>query len=107
MMVNSRIILNDLKHHLLLNYGKSIKDVILFGSQSRGESKEYSDFDIVIVLDKEYTGKDENLILDLCYDIDLKYNILLDVHLISKKELDSVRGRQPIFINALKSGIYA
>jgi predicted nucleotidyltransferase len=106
-MVNSRIILNDLKNHLILNYGKSIRDVILFGSRARGESKKYSDYDIVIVLDKEYTGKDENLILDLCYDIDLKYDILLDVHLISEKELDTIRGRQPIFINALKSGVYA
>ncbi len=106
-MLSSRIILNDLKNHLILNFGNSIKDVILFGSRARGESKKHSDFDIVIVLEKEYSGKDENMIFDLCYDIDLKYDILLDVHLISEKELDTIRGRQPVFINALKSGVYA
>jgi len=81
--------------------------VILFGSQARGDSKEYSDYDVLIVLDKDYSGKDENQILDLCYDIDLKYNILIDAHLISSKELTSIRGRQPVFVNAIKSGIHA
>ena len=81
--------------------------MILFGSQARGDSKEYSDYDVLIVLDKDYSGKDENQILDLCYDIDLKYNILIDAHLISSKELTSIRGRQPVFVNAIKSGIHA
>ena len=92
---------------VITNYGQSVKDVALFGSQARGDSKESSDFDVLIVLDKEYTWKDENQILDLCYDIDLKYNILLDVHVISNKELATICGRQSIFINALKSGIHA
>ena len=100
-------ILSDLKDHLIKNYGAAIKDVILFGSKSRGDSNEYSDYDVLIVLSKHYSSSDENQILDLCYDINLKYNILLDVHLISTKELDSLRGKQPIFTNALKSGIYA
>jgi uncharacterized protein len=103
---NSKI-LSDLKSHLIRNYGNSVMDVILFGSQARGDSKEYSDYDVLIVIDKDYSGKDENQILDLCYDIDLKYNILIDAHLISRKELNSIRGRQPVFVNAIKSGIHA
>lgn len=106
-MINNQKILIDLKQHLKHHYGDSIKDVVLFGSQVRGDSSEYSDYDILIVLDKDYTGKDENKILDLCYDIDLKYDILLDVHLLSKKEMTSERGKQPIFIKALNSGLYA
>jgi predicted nucleotidyltransferase len=100
-------ILSDLKNHLITNFGNSIKDVILFGSQAHGDSKEYSDFDVLILLDKEYSGKDENRILDLCYDIDLKYNILIDAHILSIKELNTIRGRQPVFVNAIKSGIHA
>ncbi|MEI6054766.1 MAG: nucleotidyltransferase domain-containing protein [Lentisphaerota bacterium] len=100
-------ILTDLKDHLKSNYGDSVHEVILFGSQARGDSKEYSDYDVLIMLDNDYTGRDENRILDLCYDIDLKYNILLDVHLLSKNEMSSIRGRQSVFINALKSGIFA
>ncbi len=100
-------ILTELKKHLIKNYGNAIKDVILFGSQARGDASEFSDFDVLIVLKKEYSAKDEDLILDLCYDIDLKYNILLDVHIISEREKNSIRGRQPVFRNAFKTGIYA
>ena len=106
-MIDKTKIMSELKRHLIKNYGDSVKDVILFGSQARGDSDEYSDYDVLIVLEKDYSGKDENRILDLCYDIDLKYNILIDVHLISSKELTSIRGRQPVFVNAIKSGIYA
>jgi len=106
-MIDNVQILSALKRHLIKNFGKSVIDVILFGSQALGDSNEFSDFDVLIILENDYSGKDENQILDLCYDIDLKYNIFLDVHLISIKELTSVRGRQAVFINAIKSGIHA
>jgi len=106
-MIENQKILIDLKQYLQKHYGDSVKDVVLFGSQARGDSREYSDYDILIILDKDYSGKDENKILDLCYDIDIKYNILLDIHLLSDREIETKRGKQPIFINALKSGLYA
>lgn len=106
-MVSKKALLSDLKNHLLKNFGESIQDVILFGSHAWGGANEYSDYDVLIVLDRAYSGKDENKILDLCYDIDLKYDILLDVHLISKHETNSLRGKQPVFTHAIKSGIYA
>ena len=37
-MVNKHKILADLKIHLRQNYGGSVKDVSLFGSQVHGES---------------------------------------------------------------------
>lgn len=107
MRTDNKIILAELKKHLIRNYGNSVKDVVLFGSQANGDSKKYSDYDVLIILKNDYSGQDENKILDLCYDIDLKHDILLDVHIISVNELDTIRGKQPIFTNALKSGIYA
>jgi len=56
---------------------------------------------------KDYNKSDEDKILDICYDIDLKYDILIDVHLLSTNELETKRGKQPVFVNALKYGIYA
>jgi len=106
MKIDSKIILSELKNHLVKNYGNPIKDVILFGYQAHGDSQKFSDYDVLIVLDNDYSGKDENSILDLCYDIDLKFDILLDVHIISVKELNSIRGRQPVFQKAIKSVFY-
>ncbi len=106
-MINKHQIIADLKNHLYNNYGPSVKQVILFGSQTKGNQKGYSDYDVLIVLDKDYSWQDENRILDLCYDVDLKYNILIDVHLLSDRDISSLRGRQPYIMDALKNGIYA
>ena len=106
-MIENQKILADLKEHLIKNYDGSISKIVLFGSHARGESTGDSDYDILIVLDNDYSAKEENVILDLCYDINLKYNILIDAHILSKKEMQSMRGRQPIFVNALKAGIHA
>lgn len=106
-MNDNQQILLSLKSHLVQNFDKPIKDIILFGSRARGDSHSNSDYDILIILDSDYNWNDENRILDLCYDIDLKYNIIIDVHLMSREEIGSLRGKQPIFVNAIKTGAYA
>ena len=85
----------------------SINNIVLFGSQANNNAGEFSDYDILIILNNDYTQQDEDRILDICYDVYLIYNIIIDPHLLSIKELDAKRGKQPIFVNALKNGIYA
>jgi predicted nucleotidyltransferase len=106
-MVDNSTLLHNLKKHLQEGYHDPIQDVILFGSQAKGTSDENSDYDILIVLGNDYTIRDENTIYDLCYDMDLKYNIIIDAHLITTRDLCSIRGKQPIITTALKTGIYA
>lgn len=106
-MVETHKILADLKKHLIQNYNGSIKEIVLFGSHASGKSTQDSDYDVLIVLDNDYSAKDENIILDLCYDINLKYDIIVDAHLLSQREIETIRGKQPIFVNALKNGIHA
>ena len=100
-------ILTNLKIKLIKRFGTKIKDVILFGSHASGRADEYSDYDILIILNSDYDTKFEDKISDICYDIDLEYNILTDTHILSKNELNTLRGRQPVFTNAMKNGIYA
>lgn len=106
-MADKLTILKELKNSLQKGFKDSVKDIILFGSQAYGRPTEFSDYDILIVLKNDYTARDENQIYDLCYDINLKYNIIIDAHLISERELGTLRGKQPIFTKAIKSGIYA
>ena len=105
-MTDKLQILKDLKNHLVRYYNKPIRDIILFGSQAAGAAKMNSDFDVLIVLENDYNIKDENTIINLCYNIDLKYNIVIDAHLISQSEINSLRGKQPIYIKAINNGIY-
>jgi len=106
-MADKLTILKELKSCLQKGYKDSVKDIILFGSQAYGNPNENSDYDVLIVLTKDYTARDENQIYDLYYDINLKYNIIIDAHLISEKELGTIKGKQPIFTKAIKLGIYA
>ena len=98
-------ILYDMKQLLSGNFPDIIDRVILFGSRSTGKEEIYSDYDILIILNTEYDWKLEEKILSLCYEIDLKYNILTDVKIISTDELNSIRGKQPFILNAIDKGI--
>jgi predicted nucleotidyltransferase len=106
-MNDKLIIIRDLKRHLQNGLNFSIKNIILFGSQVYGQPSDFSDYDVLIVLDTDYGPREENVVYDLCYDIDLKYDIIIDAHIISHNELNSIKGKQPIFANAINTGLYA
>ena len=100
-------ILQDLKKDLSINLTDNLKDVVLFGSQLVNKTKDDSDYDILIVVKNKGNWKLERQISDICYEIDLKYNIITDTHILSESEMNSPRGRQPIFVNALNKGYHA
>ena len=104
-MSNKLIIMQDLKNHLLNNYGKDLVNIYLFGSQADGAQTTESDYDVLILLKtkKDWKAKGNNL--DLCYDIDLKHDIIIEPHILAEEELLTLRGKQPIFVNAMQKGI--
>jgi uncharacterized protein len=68
----------DLKQELQNEYGDRLVNVILFGSQARGEAIEGSDVDVLVVLRGEVTPsveifRTEAIVGDLC----LKYDAVL------------------------------
>ena len=99
-------ILLDLKEHLAGHLHEDLRDVVLFGSQQDNKGAEDSDFDILIVTGKKADWQVQRAISDICYDIELKYNIIIDSHILSEEEFDTPRGKQPIFVNALAKGIH-
>jgi predicted nucleotidyltransferase len=107
-MVNSTDILKTVKIVLQQRFGSIIQDVILFGSQAMGTAHEDSDYDVLIVLNKPYDWQFRDQVIDAIYDLELQYDILIDTFLISTHELrHTLRGAQPLFVNALKHGVYA
>lgn len=107
MRVDKQLILKDLSLLLKARFSDDLKDVVLFGSQLYGESNKDSDYDILIILKQKADWKTEREISDMCYEIDLKYNILTDTHIIGESELSTLRGKQPIFVNAISNGLHA
>lgn len=107
MKIDKKRILEDLNFLLKSRFADDLKDIVLFGSQINGQSHNDSDFDILIILKKKADWKIEREISDLCYEVDLKYNIITDTHVIGEQELNTLRGKQPIFVNAIAKGLYA
>ncbi len=107
MRMNNRVVLNDLSDLLKTRFADNLKEVVLFGSQANGTAHKDSDYDFLIILKEKADWKIEGKISDLCYEIDLKYNIITDIHILSEGELSTIRGKQPIFVNALANGLHA
>lgn len=107
MKINKTIVLNDLSNLLRNRFGDNLKDVVLFGSQANGTAHKDSDYDFLIVLKEKADWKTEREISDLCYEIDSKYEIISDIHILSESELSTIRGKQPIFVDAMANGLHA
>lgn len=107
-MPNILTVLHELKQLLRKHFRHAIQDVILFGSQAKGTAEEDSDYDVLIVVNGDYDWRMRDEITDIVYDLELKYDILFDKHLISTDELhNSMRGEQPVFTDAIQHGVYA
>jgi uncharacterized protein len=106
MNTHNEIILLDLKNMLQSRFKDDLEDLILFGSQLSDEKHENSDFDILIILKQKPDWTTHREISDICFEIDLKYGIVTDTHLLGADELHTPRGKQPIFQNALLKGMH-
>ena len=107
MKINNKVILSELSFLLKSKFSDNLKDIILFGSQAYGLGNQDSDYDILIILKQKVDWKIEREISDICYEIDLKYNIITDTHIVSESELSTLRGKQPVFVNAISNGLHA
>jgi uncharacterized protein len=73
-----RSLLSELKQALQSEYGDRLVNVILFGSQARGEAIEGSDIDVLIVLRGEVSASVEIFRTEaIVGDISLKYDEVL------------------------------
>ena len=101
-------ILKELKLLLTQKAGEDIKDVVLYGSQVQKKSNEESDYDVLIVLNRKYSWPDRRMLRDICYEVSLKYDIIIDSKIISIQELqNSPVKNHPLYKDALTYGIHA
>ncbi len=107
-MKRNLLILKEIKTNLVHVFGDRICDVILFGSRSRKQSSAVSDFDVLIILNDHFEWMEKNKIRDLCYDIALEYEIIIDSKIIALPDIENkFWGKHPLITDAIQNGIYA
>jgi predicted nucleotidyltransferase len=105
-MMKIKEILKEFRQEIEKLYGKRLKDVILYGSWARGEAKEESDIDLLVVLKGGVMpGKEIDRMIDIITEINLKYSVLLSIFPVSEEEYSTVNS--PLLINVRKEGMPA
>ncbi len=107
-MKKNRIILEELKTLLRANFGNDIRSVILFGSRATGEAHKNSDYDVLIILNRNCDREFRRKITSVVLEMELKYDIFIDSKLISTHELyHTIKGKEPLYTDAIQQGIHA
>lgn len=104
--------LSQLEKYILNRCRNSIHEldadavVILYGSRARGDSTENSDFDILILVNREVSLKEEDQYRRQTYPIELETGYVLTVQVFSKKQWNSrLFQAMPFHENVTKEGV--
>lgn len=97
--------MQELKDLLVKTFPREIEKVIIFGSRVNGDAREYSDYDVLVIVNHPYDWKFKYRLYDASYDIDLKYDLLTDLKIISTDELHTLKGKLPFIQDALERGV--
>lgn len=96
-----RNVVDEFVRRVLEKYGDEIDEIILFGSVARGDAREDSDIDILVIGDVSL----EKLV-DTSFPILLKYGELISVKDMKKDHFDFlVRERYSFINNVLGEGV--
>ena len=85
----------------------NLSRLIVYGSYARGDYKENSDIDVMILtpLSKEEIEKVENQIFDLAFDLELESGIVINPVLENEAHYRYWLGALPFYENVEKEGI--
>jgi len=88
-------------------FGDSLKDVILYGSYARGDYKEWSDVDIMILADgDEKTCRTlQKAIRSALVELDYHMNGLLSIKVTPNQRFEYFGMEYPFYANVIKEGV--
>jgi len=100
-------LLSELKLGLEKLYGPRLKGVYLYGSYARGDQRDGSDLDILVVLDRFQPryGAELDRSADLSADLSLKYEVSICKVLLTEEEWKG--GKSPFLFNVREDTVAA
>lgn len=100
--------MKEFKDGLIRIYGDRLKAVYLYGSYARGDYREGSDVDVMILL-KNYRNywNEQKKISQLASDISLEYDVTVSCVFIKELEWKTAINEKPLIYNIHKEGLPA
>jgi predicted nucleotidyltransferase len=99
-----KTILNQLQLQLKKHYGQKLFQLVLFGSQARGDTRPDSDIDILIVLNGTVNpGEEIKQTGQIIADLSLEHNVVISRLFMDKEQFINRSG--PLLRNIHKEGI--
>lgn len=102
-------------HDIVLRFSRQVKDilgdklskVILYGSYARGDYRENSDIDIMVLttLTDTEIEKEEKRIFDLAFDFMMEYGVDISVIVKNESHFNYWLGALPFYDNIEKEGV--
>ena len=97
-------ILAELRHYLEVLYGERLVQIVLYGSQARGDAKPDSDIDVLIILQPPVDATAEIARTgDFVAALSLQHNTVVSRAFVSVERFHNENG--PFFRNVRREGI--
>lgn len=82
-----------------------LAEVMLYGSRARGDEREDSDWDILILIDSEASVNKEMIFRHKLFDLELETGESFSTFVFNKSEWKSKFWMTPLYKNIIKEGI--
>lgn len=104
MTIELRHYLNEIKETVAVVAPDA--EIILFGSQARGDARPDSDIDLLILVDRdELSWKDLCDITGPVYDLQIKYMIDIQLIVRTRRQWFERPFRTPFYVNVMNEGV--
>ncbi|MDD5674106.1 MAG: nucleotidyltransferase domain-containing protein [Chitinivibrionales bacterium] len=101
---NEQVALDEIKGGIQALF--SVEQFILFGSKARGDDHEFSDIDVLAVIESRLSGDDKRKISDAVFEVNLKWNTQFSIISVASADFhDEVWSRLPLFRAVASEGI--
>jgi predicted nucleotidyltransferase len=101
-------IVRKVKQRLSEQLGDALERVILFGSVARRTATTDSDIDVMVIINDDLMEVDWHTrsdVRELIYDVELEDEVVFDLSVMGKSELQGIKGHTPFVENVLREGI--